>query len=178
MIVRRLPSRNDELYHYGVKGMKWHHHKYKTEDSKIKKKPKVSKEYEEELEYNSRKNVYPEQYEEDEEEYKKDRTTYDRYMYELTDKNGRSVMAKNGTPSDIRRKYADMDYRRKKLKKTKEKNKKKNAMTSEISAAASRAVVNKYQDLSIKRAKPISQEDWSKLRKQADKIKVKHNIDY
>lgn len=171
MEVKRINEASDELYHYGVKGMKWHHHKYKTEDSKIKKKPKVSKEYEEELEYNSRKNVYPEQYEED-------RTTYDRLMYKLTDKNGRSVMAKNGTPSDIRRKYADMNSRRKQLKKTKEKNKKKNAMTSEISAAACRAVVNKYQDVSIKRAKPISQEDWSKLKKQADKIKAKHNIDY
>lgn len=171
VIVRRTPSRNDELYHYGVKGMKWHHHKYKTEDSKTKKKPKVSKEYQEELEYNSRKNVYPEQYEED-------RTTYDRLGYKLTDKNGRSVMAKNGTPSDIRRKYADMNNRRKQLKKTKEKNKKKNAMTSEISAAAGRAIVNKYQDVSIKRAKPINQEDWSKFKKQADKIKAKHNIDY
>lgn len=171
VIVRRSPSRNDELYHYGVKGMKWHHHKYKTEDKKIKKNPKVSKEYEEELEYNSRKNVYPEQYEED-------RTTYDRHFYKLTDENGRSVMAKNGTPSDIRRKYADMNSRRKQLKKTKEKNKKKNAMMSEISAAAGRAVVNKYQDVSIKRAKPISQEDWSKLKKQADKIQAKHNIDY
>lgn len=178
MVVKRTKEAFNELYHYGVKGMKWHHHKYKTEDSKTKKKPKVSKEYQEELEYNSRKNVYPEQYEEDEEEYKKDRTTYDRQGYKFTDKDGRSVMAKNGTPSDIRRKYADMNNRRKQLKKKKEKNKKKNAMTSEISAAASRAVVNKYQDVSIKRAKPINQEDWSKLRKQVDKIKVKHNIDY
>lgn len=27
MEVRRLTKKNDELYHYGVKGMKWRHHK-------------------------------------------------------------------------------------------------------------------------------------------------------
>lgn len=46
-----------ELMHYGVKGMKWRRRKQKTKKGK---EPWVSDEYKEETEYNSRKNVYPE----------------------------------------------------------------------------------------------------------------------
>lgn len=49
MVVRRL--RDDELQHYGVKGMKWRHHKAQTDtednDAKAKQKKKDKEKYNE-----------------------------------------------------------------------------------------------------------------------------------
>jgi len=64
---------NDYIAHYGVKGMKWKHKRSRhiapgipgryeptdQNDSSSSNEPKVSKEYLEELEFNSQKNVYP-----------------------------------------------------------------------------------------------------------------------